>query len=260
MTGESSLTRDSFNSIVRREQFNAPEAMQRCQNMSRLVMLDGRYTAPAPLMSRAAVAHLTPVAEGSLRRFMSDPRNVTRSLSFHSHTQPFDGMGSFRMGTPVPMERSTELSQKKEVGLPPDATSLQRSNSVPAFRKTPHQRFGYMPADGGVVRPFRRKLTEHLADKVRELHMRMDRNGDGLVTKQEARQFFKKFGEVSAQAMFKEVDEDENAVLSLDEFEAFFEQVKNSGYSEEDLDFELDELLEGNVWVDFDDQRNVGAG
>merc|ERR1711862_2667 len=108
---------------------------------------------------------------------------------------------------------------------------------------------GFLPPDGGVIRPFLRKLSEPLAVKVQELHRRMDGDGDGLVTRQEAKMFFNKFGEVSAGAMFNEVDTDANSVLSADEFEDFFEQVKNSGYTDEDLDVELDELLGGNVWV-----------
>lgn len=257
--GESSLKRDSFNSIVHRTHFNAPAVLQRAQNMSRLVMLTGRARAPHLAASRPSlVIH----EDRPLTEFRSNCR-PQRSLSFHTKAKRGDGLGSFRMGTPTATsrghdDRTNRFAEDVEssVTLPPP---LRKSGSLPAFRKTPHPRHGFLPPDGGVIRPFLRKLSEPLAVKVQELHRRMDGDGDGLVTRQEAKMFFNKFGEVSAGAMFNEVDTDANSVLSAGEFEDFFEQVKNSGYTDEDLDVELDELLGGNVWVDFNDTRDVGS-
>lgn len=133
---------------------------------------------------------------------------------------------------------------------------------------SPAARSGYMPPGAGRIdrpRPALaigavRGLSPALAAQVEALFRRMDADGDGLITRAEARSFFKHFGRVSADAMFREVDEDCDDTVSLDEFLAFWAQVKGSGYSEESVEEELGELLEGNVWVDFLDGRGVGAG
>lgn len=146
---------------------------------------------------------------------------------------------------------------------------------MPVFKKTPAARYGYMPPECGRIwskekpaepstpepgtPPSTRELSPELRGKVEDLFSKMDYNHDGTVTRDEAKRFFKKFANVSVNAMFNEVDEDHNEFIEHDEFVRFWEQVKNSGYSEEDLLFELDELLQGNVWVDYADSRDVGA-
>ena len=57
--------------------------------------------------------------------------------------------------------------------------------------------------------------------------------------------------------MFIVVDEDGDGSVTWDEFFAFWKNVLGSGYSEEDLIEEVDMMMEGGAWVDFDDGRTT---
>merc|ERR1711907_197508 len=75
-------------------------------------------------------------------------------------------------------------------------------------------------------------LSDTLLKKVVKLYQCMDEDLNGAITRTEARKHFKRFGEVSANAMFHEVDEDGNNEITLEEFVDFWQQVKRSGYKE----------------------------
>ena len=54
-----------------------------------------------------------------------------------------------------------------------------------------------------------------LEAKVKTLFTKMDKDGDGTITKDEAAQWFKSFGKVSAAAMFNEVDTDKSSGINM---------------------------------------------
>jgi len=101
-------------------------------------------------------------------------------------------------------------------------------------------------------------IKPELEQMLKTFFTKMDIDGDGSVTKEEAIKFWgKNFAKVNAQAMFNEVDEDGNGSVSWDEFLAFWKNVVGSGYSEEDLLEEVEMMLEGGSWVDFNDGRTT---
>jgi Ca2+-binding EF-hand superfamily protein len=109
-------------------------------------------------------------------------------------------------------------------------------------------------------RPMGCKLSQNIRDKLEELFRKMDPDGSNAVSKEEARLFFKgAFGKVSADAMFNEVDVDGSGAIDADEFVSFWIHVRKSGYKEQDILDELDELLEGGAWVDWKDGKDTGA-
>ena len=57
--------------------------------------------------------------------------------------------------------------------------------------------------------------------------------------------------------MFNEVDDEGDGAVTFAKWIAFWENVVNSGYNEEDLLEELDSIIEGGSWVDFDDNRTT---
>jgi len=252
---ETSLTRESFNDIVsHRGRTNVPEVLVRHGGMSRLAML------------------ATPILENS---DFSSSRRQARSISgFRKATirdpSP-DGFGSIRRGTPT-----FEDLKRKAMVQPLSSSQLARSSSMPNIpmpfiNATPHARYGYMApgevridprVDGLVERTTLPAacLSKELSAKIVALFNKMDDNKDGHVTKEEARKSFKTFADVSVHAMFNEVDVDNDDFITFEEFVKFWEQVKSSGYPEEELLLELDELLAGNVWVDYQDERDVGLG
>ena len=54
-----------------------------------------------------------------------------------------------------------------------------------------------------------------LETKVKTLFTKIDKNGDGTITKDEAAQWFKNFGKISADAMFNEVDTDKSQGITM---------------------------------------------
>jgi len=166
-----------------------------------------------------------------------------------------DGPGSIRLGTPVTEAREKNHNQYSGLMQP------IRSSSTPDIKAAPTAvRSGFMPAEEGKVeRPRQARspdavqgLSPEFSATISECFGRMDKNGDGSITFAEAKAFFKRFGGISAQAMFQAVDDDNDESITLDEFLAFWASVKRSGYSEAELIEELSDLLEGKAWVAFD--------
>ena len=80
----------------------------------------------------------------------------------------------------------------------------------------------------------------------------------GTVEKEEAIAFWKKnFAKVNADAMFNEVDVDKNGSVSKQEWIEFWQNVLASNYSVEDVTEEVDMMMEGGSWVDFNDGRST---
>lgn len=178
-----------------------------------------------------------------------------------------DGHGSIRLGTPVIEERAAKAQQARQTysGL----MQPTRSSSTPAIRTPPKDsRSGFMPPEAGRLQRSKSSqsaalvqgLSPELSATIFELFSEMDRNGDGSIILAEAEAFFHRFGGVSADAMFKAVDDDGDNTVTLDEFLAFWVSVKRSGYSEEELLEELGLLLEGNAWVEFETEDSPSYG
>merc|ERR1740123_1987134 len=267
--GEASLARDSFNDIVSGRKTNVPAVLMRTTSLSRLAML------ARPLLE--PLVHLPP----------PQLRNGTkRSVQLEDDQR--DGFGSIRLGTPTPVRQ--EEGEEGRRRPPSMAVTIDeslgrrtlertdRSGVFPAIRPAPAARYGYMPpAAGRILRqPSGQKidpagasasdlarpgseLSSELLGKITKLYLKMDRDQNGQLTRKEAKEFFKHFSEISTNAMFDEVDEDHNDAITMEEFRSFWQQVKDSGYSEEDLSLELDELSLGNAWVNYQDSRDVGT-
>jgi hypothetical protein len=110
------------------------------------------------------------------------------------------------------------------------------------------------------------RITQDLHSKIEELFDKMHnsiehKEGDtGAITKKEAQAYFKtKFGKMSADAMFNEVDEDGNGEITREEFIDFWKQVKKSGYTEQQIMEEVEQIEQGGTWVDWKDQHDVGG-
>lgn len=126
-----------------------------------------------------------------------------------------------------------------------------------------YTREGSMKGQHAEGRPFPKKpmvckLSQQCWDKLEELFRKMDPDGSNAVSKDEARLFFKgAFGKISADAMFNEVDVDASGAIDADEFVHFWIHVRKNGYKEQEILDELDELLEGGAWVDWNDGRDT---
>ena len=73
-------------------------------------------------------------------------------------------------------------------------------------------------------------LKPELEQMLKTFFEKMDIDGDGSVTKEEAIKFWgKNFAKVNANSMFNEVDEDGNGSVTWDEFTEFWKNVVGSG-------------------------------
>ncbi|CAD8076137.1 unnamed protein product [Paramecium primaurelia] len=100
------------------------------------------------------------------------------------------------------------------------------------------------------------KVDEPLSEKLRykaiEIFKKLDIKGNGTIDKQGTEQFWKSnFAKLNTEALFDAVDFDKSGDITEDEWMAFWEIVKQNGYSEEEINMELDELMEGKAWVQF---------
>jgi Ca2+-binding EF-hand superfamily protein len=101
-------------------------------------------------------------------------------------------------------------------------------------------------------------LPADLQAMLRSFFDKIDDDKNGEITKEEATKFWgKNFAKVNANSMFNEVDEDHNGSISWDEFLAFWKNVVGSGYPPEDIKEEVEMMLEGGSWVDFNDGRTT---
>jgi len=101
-------------------------------------------------------------------------------------------------------------------------------------------------------------LPEDLEKMLKTFFDKMDADGNGEVSKEEATKFWgKNFAKVNANSMFNEVDEDRNGNISWDEFLSFWKNVVGSGYPPNDIKEEVEMMLDGGSWVDFNDGRTT---
>mmetsp|Transcript_31415 Transcript_31415/g.85882 ORF Transcript_31415/g.85882 Transcript_31415/m.85882 type:complete len:228 (+) Transcript_31415:109-792(+) len=102
-------------------------------------------------------------------------------------------------------------------------------------------------------------MSVRLEEMLTQFFTKIDVDGDGSITQDEAIQFWgKNFAKVNATAMFKEVDSDGDGSITFDEWISFWVNVLAHGYDCDDLEEEVEMLLEGNSWVDFNDGRSTG--
>jgi len=101
-------------------------------------------------------------------------------------------------------------------------------------------------------------LTPGLEQKLKAFFDKMDDDKNGEVSQEEAVKFWgKNFAKLNAKSMFNEVDEDGNGNITWPEFLDFWTNVAANGYSQDDLEEEVEMMMEGGSWVDFDDGRTT---
>ncbi|CAD8097788.1 unnamed protein product [Paramecium primaurelia] len=95
-------------------------------------------------------------------------------------------------------------------------------------------------------------LSQRLRHKASEIFKKLDIKGNGTIDKEGTEQFWKSnFAKLNTEALFEAVDFDKSGDITEEEWMAFWEIVKENGYSEEEINLELDELMDGKAWVQF---------
>jgi len=188
------------------------------------------------------------------------PKPMNRQLS---RRVSFGGSSSF--GGPTFLETLTAAIRKCAADNNLDVPCLDGSSSV----ATVSNATGADVRDAAAAAVARKEeadaaeaaapeLSPELLAKVTELFKRIDDDGNGTITKDEAEKFWgKNWAKVNAQAMFNEVDDDASGTVSQEKWMMFWRNVISSGYPEEDVLEEVDMIMGGGTWVDFDDGRTT---
>mmetsp|Transcript_45621 Transcript_45621/g.108590 ORF Transcript_45621/g.108590 Transcript_45621/m.108590 type:complete len:406 (-) Transcript_45621:238-1455(-) len=159
--------------------------------------------------------------------------------------------------------RSENLKKRSSSFRGASFHSLSKQHSMDI---DPEKMGGSRPLGQAFGRPFPKrpigcKLSAKAWVKLEEFFRKMDLDHSNAVTREEARAFFKgAFATISAEAMFNEVDVDGSGAITAEEFVAFWIQVRKSGYKDQDVLDELDELIQGGAWVDWKDGRKTDGG
>jgi len=211
-------------------------------------------------MSRSAMQSPRSRPLGLIRSLdLSQP--ARSSIQFNDVKGDGPGPGSLRIGTPTFEPRKVSFSAATP------QLSMRKSSSLPHIRLAESVRYGYMPPDKGkIYSPLptmklgsatSARLSKALEAKVEVVYHTMDLDRNERLTREEAAKFFRKFPEINTKAMFDEVDEDNDGVITLEEFKRFWAQVLCNGYPEEEMLAELDDLIQGNAWVNYTDDRDI---
>lgn len=102
-------------------------------------------------------------------------------------------------------------------------------------------------------------ISDEVTAKLEEMFARIDVDKSNTITKEEAMKFFTSFSKVNTKAFFDEVDDDHNGLIAKDEFMGFWQQVRNSGYQNEEILEELEDLVKGGAWVNWEDGKEVSG-
>ncbi|KAL4464288.1 hypothetical protein ABPG72_016137 [Tetrahymena utriculariae] len=101
-------------------------------------------------------------------------------------------------------------------------------------------------------------LSPYLEDKIMGVFRKIDIDGSGTIDKEETIKFWKSnFAKVNTEELFKAVDLDNNGTISQDEWLEFWQEVKRVGHSEQEIEDELENLLEGFSWVSFNNVEDA---
>ena len=97
------------------------------------------------------------------------------------------------------------------------------------------------------------QLPDSLKEKVLKLFSLIDTDGSKTIDKQETLKFWSSsFAKLNTQELFDSVDKNNDGAIQEEEWLEFWTTVYLSGYKEEEISSELDNLLNKGSWVKFD--------
>ncbi len=86
----------------------------------------------------------------------------------------------------------------------------------------------------------------------------IDVDGSKTIDREETLKFWSTgFAKLNSKELFNQVDKNNDGTIQLDEWVEFWTGVYLSGYTEEEINFELDNLLNKNPWVKFQTGENT---
>ncbi|CAD8157279.1 unnamed protein product [Paramecium pentaurelia] len=97
-----------------------------------------------------------------------------------------------------------------------------------------------------------KQISENLRLKAIMIFQKIDVQNKGYIDKERTLQFWKSnFAKINTDALFSQVDYNKSGNITIQEWLAFWDIVKQQGYSEQEISDELDELQQGKAWVQY---------
>ena len=102
-------------------------------------------------------------------------------------------------------------------------------------------------------------MPPKLEEKVRKLFSLIDVDDSKTIDREETLKFWSKgFAKINSTVLFEQVDKNNDGTIQLEEWLEFWRVVYESGYSEEEVCAELDNMIKGGSWVKFDTNKKIG--
>ena len=102
-------------------------------------------------------------------------------------------------------------------------------------------------------------LPQSVKDNVVKLFNLIDHDGSKTIDKHETLKFWSSnFAKLNTNELFDQVDKNNDGTIQMEEWIEFWTTVYLSGYSEEELNFELDNLINHGSWVKFETTDKKG--
>ena len=102
------------------------------------------------------------------------------------------------------------------------------------------------------------QMPPKLEEKVRKLFSLIDVDDSKTIDREETLKFWSKgFAKINSTVLFEQVDKNNDGTIQLEEWLEFWRVVYESGYSEEEICAELDNMIKGGSWVKFDTNKKI---
>ena len=103
------------------------------------------------------------------------------------------------------------------------------------------------------------QMPPKLEEKVKQLFSLIDVDDSKTIDREETLKFWSKgFAKINSTCLFEQVDKNNDGTIQFDEWVEFWRVVYESGYSEDEICTELDNMIKGGSWVKFDTNTKIG--
>ena len=107
---------------------------------------------------------------------------------------------------------------------------------------------------------FLKELPPRLTEKVDKLFRLIDIDDSKTIDRDETLKFWSSnFAKINSSVLFDQVDENNDGSIQYEEWVEFWKIVYDSGYSEDEICTELDNMINGGSWVKFETNKKLGG-
>ena len=104
------------------------------------------------------------------------------------------------------------------------------------------------------------ELPTRLKEKVDKLFRLIDIDDSKTIDRDETLKFWSSnFAKINSSVLFDQVDENNDGSIQYEEWVEFWTIVYDSGYSEDEICAELDNMINGGSWVKFETNKKLGG-